>query len=178
MDQHQKSRQEIVEFLNQNKEALTTVGLLGALDGFILSLPFTFITYFLTFFLTFALIVVWSTINLKGSEGDSIRLFLLRVCLGASFWLVILYTLLSYRVISWLLLSAPISLILLAINVKISRKSVIHLLTSKQIYQQVFGVILALAIFLASLGGGYILAIIANLSLDQIDHIKAALPLY
>lgn len=169
----------IIDFLKENKEHFAAVGVLGVMIAFMFSLPKTIISYTLSFLMLSALVIIWSDVNFRLSSEDSPRVTLLKMLLWVSFWLIILFALLSFRLISWIVLKIPIFVGLLYIGIILLKKTDwLKKITSDNYFQKTLGGTLFLLMIIVAFVLTSPISNVVNNLLDQVDHIKSAFPLY
>lgn len=163
----------IEEFLDRNKTRLTGVGIFATLAGFLSSIQLTTFSYLLSFSMLIALILVWSEIDIKTTETEKryIRLSTFKLFIRISYYLVILYILLQYRLISWFLLFIPI-LVWMAIKVSILLRRVSKIrkiFDSNKIKDRLYTLIITIPIMLMCIGFSFAISLYSNTFLEIIS---------
>jgi len=140
----------IESFLTRNSTRLAGVGAFAALAGFFSGLKPNIVTYLLSFAMLCGLVLVWSEIDIKTTkeESENLRISSFKFFLRMGFYLIILYILYQYRLMSWLFLFIPIALYLLWLFIKWIRekkwmKEIAH---SKKIKNKILTVVIVATI--------------------------------
>ena len=171
---------EIKDFLGENKESLTSLAILGTLIALLANLSVTWISYLLSFFMTASFVFVWSEIKLKSSQTDDLKLMFLKWFFRFSFWLIVVYILLKFRILSWVFLFIPIAISLLYWTIQLLRKSntIMRLFRSeKSVYKIISFAVVGMLVILTMLLA-WPISIPLNQGLDQLDHLNSKINLY
>jgi hypothetical protein len=177
---HQDQRSAIHEFLEKYRDHLTAIGVLAGLVALLSTLQSTWLTYGLSFCLTTIIVIVWSDIKMqKGVSETDLKFHFLKVAVYLAFALFALNLLLSFRIISWMVLTYPVGLMMITVIVKKSVKSdwLKNLYLEKSLRSKflLYG-FFVLCIVVTCIVSVPVAALI-NTALDQIDH-KKAIQLY
>ncbi len=167
-------------FITENQSLLSAIAILATLATLLNNLPINWISYSLSFLLLSAMALLWSEIKLKRDGNDGLSLYFFKLFMQISYWLIILYILLSHRILSWFTLAFPIALALIFFSVKWLRKipKILKLFKSnKKLHRALASLISIIVTVISFYVAGY-LSIPANELLDQIDHLSAKINLY
>ena len=170
----------IKDFLDYNKESFIMVGILVALVTLLTDLSVNWIGYLLSFFMTTSLVFIWSEIDFKPTNKDDLKLLFLKWFFKFSYWLLILYILLRFRVMSAFFLFFPISIIFIYWSTKILRKSnkVVNILGSEKVFQRIVAFIIVMVVIVLSLLLAWIISLPINFGLDELHHLNSKINLY
>jgi len=112
----------IKEYIKEYHEQLSAMGVLAGLAALVGGLTVNWIGYLLSFLMLSCLVLIWSEIEMGPNERSSIKLGFFKFFLKCSFWLIVLYILVSHRAISWFFLFVPLFLFLMVTAVSAIRR--------------------------------------------------------
>jgi hypothetical protein len=158
----------IKDYIKKHNEQLSAMGVLAALAALVSSLTVSWIGYLLSFLMLSCLVLIWSEVDMGPNERSSIQLGFFKFFLKCSFWLIVLYILISHRAISWFFLFVPFSLFFMIGSINIIRH--FKILTSFfDKHRVVWAAVVIILMFVSFLIGSY-LSIPANIVLDGISQ--------
>jgi hypothetical protein len=163
----------ITGFLIRNKERLAGVGAFAAIASYFSSLNSTVFAYLLSFGSLMALVFIWSEIDIKTSpeEKGSITITFFKASIRWTYWLVILYILLHYRLISWIALFLPVFLFLIWSVAKFIRKTptLNECFNSDKRKHKIISGLIALILFLVFIPFSFFVATLTNYMLELVN---------
>lgn len=161
----------ITEYIKQHQDQLSAMGVLAAIATLVGTLSVNWIGYLLSFLMLSCLVLIWSEVEMGPNEHSSIKLGFFKFFMKCSFWLIVLYVLLSHRAISWFFLFVPLFLFLMVGAINTIRRSK-WLVAFFEKHRAMWVVIVLVLMFVCFLMGTY-LSIPTNMALDIISQLNS-----
>lgn len=156
----------IRDYIKEYSDQLSAMGVLAALAALVGGLTVNWIGYLLSFLMLSCLVLIWSEIEMGPNERSSIRLGFFKFFLKCGFWLIVLYILVSHRVISWFFLFVPIFLFFMIGSINIIRRFKVLVLFFEK-HRITWAAVVIVLMFVSFLMGSY-LSVPANIMLDAV----------
>lgn len=156
----------ITEYLKEHQDQLSAMGVLATIAALVGTLSINWIGYLLSFLMLSSLVLIWSEVEMGPNERSSIKLGFFKFFLKCSFWLIVLYVLVSHRAISWFFLFVPLFLFLMVGSVNTIRRSK-WLVAFFEKHRVTWVLVVIVLMFVCFLMGSY-LSVPVNLILDGV----------